>query len=186
MKTPNEILVVDIESTCWDASENSKESRISEIIEIGVTVYNFKDDAFIKNDSIYVKPQVSTISEFCTNLTGITQELLDNKGVSFTEALDILKKKYLSKKRYWASYGNYDRKMFEKQCRRLCLEYPFHDTHFNVKSMFRLLMGLNEEVGMPDALDRLNLPLTGRHHNGGDDSYNITCILRELLQYFKM
>lgn len=176
----NNILVVDVESTCWKDKKEA-DTKTSEIIEIGVAILNPYLEQITKYPSIYVTNTVSDVSDFCTDLTGITQDTLDNQGISFSNALNKLRTEFFSRDMYWASYGNYDRKMFDKQCRMRGLPYPFHDTHFNVKSMARLALGLDKEVGMDVALDKLNLDLEGRHHCGADDAYNIAQILRELL-----
>jgi inhibitor of KinA sporulation pathway (predicted exonuclease) len=42
-----------------------------------------------------VKPERSTVSEFCTELTTLTQEQVD-QGMSFAEACERLQKRYLS------------------------------------------------------------------------------------------
>jgi inhibitor of KinA sporulation pathway (predicted exonuclease) len=75
-----------------------------------------------KNEGILVKPQYSKVSLFCTELTSITQEMLDNDGILLEDALDILRLEYDSESLTWASYGNYDLNMLQKpvkeiQCR---------------------------------------------------------------------
>ena len=92
-----------------------------------------------------------------------------------------MKKKYLSKERVWASYGDYDRRQFEKQCQSLNISYPFGTRHLNIKTLFAIIYALPQEVGMDQALTLLNLPLEGTHHRGGDDAWNIAGILSEVL-----
>lgn len=178
IKTLDLIDVIDIESTCWEKSPPAGEQ--SEIIEIGICTLDIQSGARIEKESILVKPIVSKVSCFCTQLTTLTQEQVD-QGIPFAEACTILKKKYLSQDRVWASYGDYDRKQFEKQCQFLKVAYPFGPRHLNVKTLFRLICGLPKEVGMAEALNLLNLPLEGIHHRGADDAWNIGGILSELL-----
>jgi inhibitor of KinA sporulation pathway (predicted exonuclease) len=127
-----------------------------------------------------VRPERSTVSKFCTQLTTLTQEQVE-KGIAFQEACSILKKRYLSKDRIWASYGDYDRLQFEKQCRARNINYPFGPGHINVKSLLAIIHALPREIGMSEALELLNLPLSGVHHRAGDDAWNIALILSELL-----
>lgn len=177
-KKLGQILVVDIESTCWqDAPPPGQES---EIIEIGICLFDVASAQRLEKDSILVKPDRSQVSEFCTQLTTLTQAQVD-RGISFAAACSILKKKYLSKERVWASYGDYDRRQFERQCESFKLSYPFGTTHLNVKSLFAIIHALPQEVGMDRALEILNLPLEGTHHRGGDDAWNIASILSKLL-----
>ena len=58
----DEILVVDVESTCWDGPP--PEGEESEIIEIGLCVVDVDSLSRLSKHSILVKPQRSTISSF--------------------------------------------------------------------------------------------------------------------------
>lgn len=173
------INVIDIEATCWDKSEKSGD--ISEIIEIGITELDVVSHKIISSESIYVTPKHSKISNFCYKLTGISQEFLDSNALPFWKACNILMKEYNSKSKVWASYGEYDLRMFDEQCYRENVNYPFGGKHINVKTLFALKYAFEKEVGMIDALKILKFPLEGRHHCGCDDSYNIAKILGEIL-----
>ena len=177
-KKLDQILVIDIESTCWQNAPPPGQE--SEIIEIGICLFDVASAQRLEKDSILVKPDRSQVSEFCTQLTTLTQSQVD-RGISFAAACSILKKQYLSKERVWASYGDYDRRQFERQCESRKISYPFGTTHLNVKSLFAIIHALPHEVGMDRALELLNLPLEGTHHRGGDDAWNIAAILSKLL-----
>ncbi len=131
-----------------------------------------------------VQPQNTTVSEFCTNLTTLTQEILDKNGIPLHEACSILRKRYNVNNRLWASWGDYDRRQFERQCRKSCYKtaYPFGPTHLNVKNLFAVTMGLTREVGMVTALKELGIKLEGTHHRGVDDARNIAKIACKLLK----
>ena len=118
---------------------------------------------------------------FCTELTTITQDMLDRDGVSLKEACNILVNDYNSKKRVWASFGNYDRTMFQKDCKLHGLKYPFGKKHVNVKTWFALKERLTSEMGMARGLKHLGLELEGTHHRGVDDAYNIAKLLAHCL-----
>ncbi|HBE20945.1 MAG TPA: DNA polymerase III [Cyanobacteria bacterium UBA11149] len=177
-KKLDRIIVIDIEATCWQAKPPSGEE--SEIIEIGICVLDPWSKKNIEKDSILIKPIKSNISDFCTKLTTLTQAEVD-KGISFYEACKILKDQYLTDRRVWASYGEYDKNQFQKQCQSFGVKYPFTSQHINVKTLFALVHSLPREVGMAQALELLNIPLEGTHHRGGDDAWNIGKILSKLL-----
>lgn len=174
----DQILVVDIEATCWEGAIPPEEE--SEIIEIGICPLDIATGQRLEKESILVKPERSRVSEFCTQLTTLTQEQVD-RGISFKDACSLLRKKYLSKDRIWASYGDYDRSQFQRQCQSRSITYPFGNRHLNVKSLLAVVYALPGEVGMAQALELLNLPLEGTHHRGGDDAWNIAGILSKLL-----
>lgn len=173
----DKIVVIDIESTCW---ERQQTDEISEIVEIGVSVIDTKTGNIIDTRDIIVKPEYSKVSEFCTKLTTLTQEDVDS-GISFKDACRILVNDYNVREYMWGSYGHYDKHQFETQCRRENIEYPFSKGHINVKLLFALKYSLKRQVGMSKALEFLGLPLIGTHHRGGDDSVNIARILSRIL-----
>ncbi len=175
----DKIVVIDVEATCWERKPPPGEK--SEIIEIGVCVLDLITGKRESRESILVKPEQSTISEYCTQLTTLTKDLIDSKGVSFSKACRYLRQKYKTRERPWASYGDYDRRQFERQCRDRGVPYPFGPKHLNVKLLFALLRGLRTEVGMAESLKMMNIPLEGTHHRGVDDAWNIAGILSILL-----
>jgi inhibitor of KinA sporulation pathway (predicted exonuclease) len=174
----DQILVIDVEATCWAGKPPSGQE--SEIIEIGICILDTASSERLSKESILVKPQRSTVSSFCTQLTTLTQDQVDT-GVPFQAACGILEEKYLSKKHLWASYGDYDRRQFERQCQDWDIPYPFGPTHLNVKNLFAIMHKLPKEVGLNRALNLLNRPLEGTHHRGDDDAWNIAGVLSTLL-----
>lgn len=175
------INVVDIEATCFEKEEQHR--NISEIIEIGIAGLEIKTGKIIPQDqNMYVHPKNSKVSEFCYNLTGISQRTLDDLGIPFSLACQILRTRFESNSCIWASYGGYDARMFEDQCSRENIHYPFGGKHINVKTLFALKYKLNKEVGMAEALKIAGIPLEGKHHSGKDDAHNIAKILREILK----
>lgn len=183
MKTTENILIVDLEATCWDS--RPPRGQESEIIEIGVCIMNAKTGKISKNEGILVKPQYSKVSPFCTELTMLTQSILDSEGVMLEDAFDILRAEYDSEDLTWASYGNYDLNMLQNQARRFYADYPMSDDHINVKTLFgELHPTIRKSVGMSRALGELGFTLEGTHHRGVDDAKNIARILHWCLKNY--
>jgi inhibitor of KinA sporulation pathway (predicted exonuclease) len=180
MKTTNKIIIIDLEATCWEG--NPPKGQESEIIEIGVCIFDTTTASISKNKGILITPEHSKVSPFCTQLTTITQQMLDDEGISLEDANDILREAYDSENYTWASYGAYDLNMFKKQCSKFRIDYPFSNDHINVKQRFAEIKGLRKEVGMGGALKMLNIPLEGTHHRGVDDAKNIAKILNWCLK----
>ena len=131
----DKILVVDVEATCWDGEPPSGQEN--EIIEIGLCTLEVAVGERSDKQSILVRPERSQVSAYCMQLTTLTQAEVD-RGLTFKAACTILQEQYHSKKRVWASYGDYDRRQFEKQCASFKVNYPFGPTHINVKNLFAL------------------------------------------------
>jgi len=173
------ILVVDIEATCWEP-KTPPEGQTSEIIQIGLCELLLKTQAIDRVLDLIVKPTTSAVSEYCTKLTGLTQDVVD-KGIAYPEASELLIREFKSKKRTWASFGDYDRYMFEKMSKQYDIQYPFGSRHINVKNLAALLRLFDKEYGMLGTLDKLGLIHFGKHHDGLDDAKNIANILSYIL-----
>jgi inhibitor of KinA sporulation pathway (predicted exonuclease) len=180
METTDEIIIIDLEATCWQDDGDYQKQR-SEIIEIGVCKIDADSGERIASEGILVKPVNSEISPFCTRLTSITPTMVEQQGVSLSEACSILEKKYGSKQLTWASYGAYDKNMLKEQCAKFGVKYPLSGQHINVKVLFSDVYRLPKGIGMAGALKMLNMPLVGTHHRGVDDAKNIANILHHLL-----
>lgn len=174
----DKIIVVDLEATCWRGQPPIGQKN--EIIEIGLAIVETASLNIIDNRSIMVKPVMSEISEFCTELTSITPEMVED-GVSLELACHKISSLYQSSSRIWTSYGEYDKKQFHESCDFFNVKYPFSDMHWNIKSMASIFYGW-PEMGMDKLLNRLNIEMDGQHHRGVDDAYNIAKILIEILK----
>jgi len=171
------INIVDVEATCWDG--RPPPGQVNEIIEIGLTVVDLAANTRLGKHRILVCPQRSRVSEFCTELTSLTQEEVDG-GVPFGEACRLLVTEHESDRRPWASWGDYDRNQFTRQCEHTGAEYPFSADHTNAKLRFTEAHNLRKRPGMVQALEIAGLPLEGRHHRGDDDAWNIAALVLHL------
>ncbi|MER6498914.1 3'-5' exonuclease [Streptomyces sp. NPDC001455] len=184
---PDLLNVIDVEATCWDGQPPP--GAVSEIIEIGLTVVDLRaaDGVLpartgsrargrIARHRILVRPARSTVSAFCTELTGLTAAEVGT-GVSFAEACALLASEHEAGIRPWASWGDYDRNQFIRQCRATGTRYPFGRHHTNAKLPFTAAHGLRKRPGMAQALRIAGLPLEGRHHSGADDAWNIAALV---------
>jgi inhibitor of KinA sporulation pathway (predicted exonuclease) len=169
--------VVDVEATCWDGEPPA--GAVSEIIEIGLTTVDLTTGERTGKHRILVRPERSTVSGFCTELTGLTQQEVDT-GVSFAEACRLLVTEHQAAMRPWASWGDYDRLQFERQCAATRTAYPFSKSHTNAKLAFTQAHGLRRRPGMAQALKVAGLELEGRHHSGADDAWNIAALVLHL------
>jgi len=180
----SQVLVVDVESTCWEPAYTQPKNEISEIIEIGVSVVDINRLTILSSESILIKPQRSKQSDFCIRLTSITPEMLKD-GITYQMACHHLETQYQSYNKTMVSWGDYDRTMFNRCCSEYGCKYPFGKRHMNLKNTFTILHGLSREPGMDAALKMLDIPLEGTHHRGGDDAKNIAKILVHTLSKFR-
>jgi inhibitor of KinA sporulation pathway (predicted exonuclease) len=177
------VLVIDLEATCWESNKAKPADEENEIIEVGWALLDARSNVLDRTGTILVKPIRSRVSGFCTELTTITQEMVEREGVTLKEAFDFLVDGLGSKGVSWASYGEYDKKMVRRQCEVFGLEYPFGETHTNVKTLFKsVYRGHRGDYGMAKAYKAMfSKQIEGTHHRGGDDAKNIGVMLGALL-----
>lgn len=173
------LAVLDFEATCW---ENSNEH---EIIEFPTIIVDIKNQEIVDRFECFVKPSYDPkLSEFCKNLTGITQEQVDG-GVSLSEALKM-HQKFMSKyhNSVFVTCGDWDLKtMLPKDAWNNHLNVPnMYSKWINVKRVFSDVFKCDRAPAMPGMLSKLGLKLEGRHHRGIDDCVNIARISIALMK----
>jgi inhibitor of KinA sporulation pathway (predicted exonuclease) len=171
--------VVDVEATCW--AEGAPTGQVSEIIEIGLVVVDTESLGRVERQRFLVRPERSTVSDFCTQLTGLTASDVAS-GMTFKEACWRLAVDHEAGRRPWTSWGDYDRKQFERQCGGPGIRDPWGWRHFNAKTIFTEAYGLRRRPGMAQALEIAGLPLEGHHHRGADDAWNIAALVLQLME----
>ena len=174
----DKLFIIDLEASCWAKRSDKPPNEHQEIIEIGICIFDTTSWKPTSKHQIVVRPTESTITQFCTDLTGWTQEKLEKSGIPFAGACEKLTSVYNSNRYPWASYGDFDRIAFERECNRKNVKYPFCSTHINLKTIFALHKKMSKGVGMKRALEMSGLELEGRHHSGMDDAWNIGRLLQ--------
>lgn len=167
------VVVVDIEMTCWDGSPPDGQTK--EIIEIGVCLLNAVTLEISKPRRIFIKPENSTLSEYCIKLTGITQDILDVKGISCDKARNILLDEFKLAERVWAGWGTDDVALEQG------LNFKFNPSYINLCSLFSVFTGSQKRVGLNRALNSVGLSFTGIKHTGGDDAFNAAKMLQWMM-----
>lgn len=164
-------IVFDLEATCWD----NDRTKQNEIIEIGAVKINENLEIIDKFQS-FIKPKLNPVlSDFCKNLTTITQEDV-NKAKPFYQILYQFQQ-WIGKDYWLCSWGFYDKSQFKKDCDLHKLDTKWLNNHISLKHQFMKNHKLkNREAGMNNVLKILDLNLDGTHHRGIDDALNISKI----------
>lgn len=190
-KALNNVVVLDLEATCWDKEANISRDDM-EIIEIGAV---WMEKGEVKETfKTLIKPTLhdGVLSEFCTNLTGITQDELNANGVSYVEAikafeqwLGVCSRKY-GKLDAWASWGNYDKNQFERDCKRHNKSLSLLKfAHKNAKDyFFAYTPSFKGSAGMAKVAGFLKIKLEGKLHRALDDALNICKIINKCKMNF--
>lgn len=174
----NKIIFIDLEATCWDGKQNFEDQ---EIIEIGFcSLMNF--DYTIKNkQSILVQPK-NDVSEYCSELTGITNEMLKKDGISLNDALYKLKKN-VSKYAIWGGWGDFELKMLKKAYRENNIEFPFSDDYIDFKRLCSFIYGAKSGVSLKTFMNELKgISFETPQHRALPDAINTAKIFKKLTE----
>lgn len=156
-KNLTKINFIDLEMLCWG------DKPVGEIIQVGVCQLDLKDNT-LKTDSYYVKPSSGIeVSEYCTQLTGITNKQVYKQGRPLEDVMKTVFKKY-GKNYIFAAWGRDDK--------TLAKEGIVLDNYLNYAMLFRAKYG-EGKVGQKSAQLALGIPFSGRQHDAGWDAYNL-------------
>lgn len=178
------LLILDFEATC----EKFIKINPQELIEFPCIVVSTQDWQIKDVFHEYVKPKFHpNLTPFCSELTGIVQEMVDDKAY-FPEIMKkfnswIEKGKYFEEKNKSAfvTCGEWDLKvMIPSQCATEKLTVPdYFSEWINLKIVFCNVMKVYPH-GIIDMLVRLNIPQIGRLHSGIDDVKNMINIIKSI------
>jgi len=180
MKNFNLVNVLDTELTCYPDGVFPVGEK-QEIIEFGITTVDLRTLQIVRTISIPVKPTMSTVSAFCTELTGWTAAQLNRQGVTYAEACRRLTSKHGSGSRLLVTDSNGDVTSVKEQCKLMGVEYPFGEDHLNVASLFAMSTAQRQNLGLAEMLAHLGMAFEGRQHRADVDSLNIARVLIKLL-----
>lgn len=175
-ESPDHWLVIDLEATCCNDGQFPREEM--EIIEIGAVIVAGKTFRPVDEFQIFVRPdRHTTLTDFCRKLTGIEQAVVDS-AVGFPEAMCRLTDwKAGFPDAVFCSWGEYDHRQFERDCKLHDVAWPFGDCHVNLKKLYTQRFSLKRGEGFGQALGKHNLIFEGRPHRGIDDARNIVRML---------
>ncbi|NXG05717.1 ERI2 exoribonuclease, partial [Sakesphorus luctuosus] len=184
------LVVLDFEATCWRDGER----REHEIIEFPAVLLNTSTGEIESEFHTYVQPQEHPIlSEFCTELTGITQSQVD-EGVPLNICLSqfmkwiqkIQKEKKIifgidtqsnfpseAKACTFVTWTDWDLGVcLHYECKRKQLRKPdILNSWIDLKATYRAYYN-RKPKGLNGALQDLGIAFVGREHSGLDDSRN--------------
>lgn len=171
--------VLDLELSCYPGGVFPPDER-QEIIEIGLTTVDLARMKVLKVRSIPIIPTMSSISPYCTELTGWTQRALKRQGCTFKVAVRRLVEKYGSRNRLLVFDSAKDREAIDWQCSLFGLPSPFGQSELNVSVLYSVFTGDFRNVKLEEKLNRLGLAFEGVPHRADVDSLNIARLMIEL------
>ena len=178
------LVVTDFEATCWDAStvpaeEYRKLLQTQEIIEIGCAFVAPNSLEIIHKLSLLIAPYYGTVSPFCHQLTGISQQAVD-AGFSFQHAIKRWQG-LIAPNDIFCSWGAWDAKILKRNCKLFDIEHPFNYCaypHVNLKKLVADLLFDGRQASIKTRCQELGIPLQKSLHRGLVDAEAVVEILR--------
>lgn len=178
-----QFLFLDFEFTM---PQNRKKPKgfFPEIIEVGlVSVVN---GVLESTYSSYVKPATfSSLTDRCKKFLGIQQDAVD-RGISFPELVEALRKYESRCKTTVVTWGNMDMKVLRKNCEVAGILYPFTGQYRDLSLEYKRFFGDRNQTGLWKAIEAYGKAGTGKHHCALDDAmttYNIFKLVEKDKEY---
>ena len=161
-----------------------------EIIEFPWVVLDVASLSTCECRQLYIKPENTPITSFCTELTGITEEMLQN-GVSFAEAVreftDFVETRYEAGSFVLCAHGKWDLSQLRYEAFQKGVELrPWMHKYIDLRSVFRYWAKVKKKnlrgTSLQNMCDALGITLTGRLHSGIDDATTIANCLAEVIR----
>lgn len=173
------LLVVDLEATCEEKIRLPIDQV--EIIEIAGSLVDMADFSIKDELSLFVKPTInSTLSEFCTKLTTITQNDVDNADTlvstlpKFTEWVNST----VGENFTFGSWGGFDFRQIKRESEfKNIPDTGLVKNPINIKVDFSIHRGVKRGYGLKKALGIYGMTFDGTAHRGIDDVRNIIRLL---------
>ncbi|KAI9207155.1 ribonuclease H-like domain-containing protein [Polychytrium aggregatum] len=177
--------VFDVEATC---EKDGGRDFPHEIIEFPVVLIDARTLEIVDHFREYVKPRISPIlSEFCTTLTGITQDLVDvaepfETVLHHFEMWMVNFMPYPFEDALFICDGPWDiRDFVRKQCTISKLfPPPYFHQFINLRRKYQLFYN-RTKCNLSQMLAGLEMRFEGREHCGLDDSRNIARIALRMM-----
>lgn len=186
------LIVMDFEATCFEKQEKVFNRNKQEIIEWPAVLINLTTGEIEKEFHEYLRPvEIPILSEYCVNLTGITQETVD-EGELFADVMEKFrkwmketiqeKKLVLPKTRKsnpdgncaMVTWGNWDFLIqLRNECTRKKVRRPsFFNQWIDLKEIYIEKGTFKDQFTFGEALLQSGIEFVGRPHNGLDDARN--------------
>jgi len=163
-------IIFDLEATCW---EGNQMGRKQEVIEIGA----IRTDSFGQRKSTFnklVRPEQNPqLSNYCTNLTGIIQDDVDNASHFEKIALDFMDWIDIDEEYLLCSWGDKDIDFLQSDCLYNNIETDWLESYIDLKTQYHKIRGLQRKRGLKKVLGFEQLEFEGNHHRAFDDAANL-------------
>jgi inhibitor of KinA sporulation pathway (predicted exonuclease) len=156
---------------------NKNDGTVPKIIQVGVAIGNPTQPDNIKTYSWYLNPQ-EPITPFITNLTGITDEMVQTQSVSHSDLAEELGSLIKENDCFQnpITWGQNDAEELKDEFRSRNIDFPFFGRRIiDVKTVYvfyEMVNGRSPSGGLSKSMGRYKLPFIGKSHRADVDALN--------------
>lgn len=191
MKLTQDLIIFDLETTAKTNEDGTQTN--DNIIQIGAVYLKRIDNKkyeIVSHFNELVKPLDETISTFITELTGISNEMVESKShfdVIAHNFYDWAKNNGNIKSTRLCAWGTYfDVPIFRKHYQRHQMKYPFSGTAYDVKTwatLWMMLSGRRTDKLSVEAVARImGITPEGKYHDAHVDAQTTALIALRIFE----
>jgi inhibitor of KinA sporulation pathway (predicted exonuclease) len=177
---------IDLELLCWPDGI-TPQGQTNHIIQIGIVEVETENLKISRTKNYYVRPQDRNfeVSDYCTQLTGITRSKIIDEGRYFPEVMRTIKKEFAPQTKLTYAWGS-DYEPIAKHCS----DYYESDVSnpwaangiWDFGLIFRIAFGHTKKMPLIDALESLGLTFEGRQHDAENDARALAHLHNEMMK----
>jgi inhibitor of KinA sporulation pathway (predicted exonuclease) len=186
-------ICIDFEATCDETSETHSELLVTrdqqEIIEFPWVVLDSSTLKIVHSEQKYIVPANTPVTDFCTDLTGITLEKLKTSGMTFQDAVaafaQFVDVHYVEQNKTFCivAHGKWDIAQLRYEAIRKGIELePWMHKFIDLRECFRFWGDRDPDRrvssnSLQTMCDALHIQLSGQLHSGIDDATTVANVL---------
>lgn len=162
------------------------------IISIGYAIGNIETGEILASDDLFVKID-EPLTSFIIQLTGITDDLLNEKGIDLLTAYNKLKDKHLEHKSFInaVTWGGGDTQAIADQLKTSGQQFKwcFGRRWIDVKTVYvsrQMALKKDFKGGLAKSMLKMGLKFEGAKHRSKDDAIQTFKMYKALLNEFKV
>ncbi|KAL0485613.1 3'-5' exoribonuclease exoribonuclease [Acrasis kona] len=187
------LIIIDFEATCDNGPKPLINRDNQEMIEFPFVVVELLDEGqncrITHKQQHYVMPEnFPELTDFCTKLTGITSDILKEKGKPLSSIIALFDKfieqEMKDKKFCIITDGEWDLKQLllrESKNKNITLQKHYYQ-FFDLRKEFKKCFPQAHVRGLASMVELTGCTFSGRHHSGIDDCMTVKLLIDELLK----
>lgn len=161
------LIILDLEATCW---AETKLTFKPEIIEIGAVKVDLKTNQILDTFDALVRPTLNPeLSDFCTNLTGITTDMVKGSEYFWQVYPKFVRWAGSKNKGLIGAWGDYDGRALRRDVTLHNLDWELTERYLNISHFYLLKKG-GKKRGLLQASQESGIEFEGPQHRALADA----------------